>query len=104
MAHRPTPAVYVRNGLQPITSAFHRQRDAEPLAIAVQYTPPQAANLDEILTILRRIQTRVGQIWTTGGGRQILLSFTAQRPGMSRAGHRIGSMPWFGEARRIRQG
>ena len=56
--------------------------------LAVQYTPPKVANLDQILTILRPIQTRYSQIWTTGGGRQILLSFTAERRASAAAGSR----------------
>jgi hypothetical protein len=79
MAHRHTQVIYVRKRLQTITSAVYGQRHAAPPSLAVQYTPPKVANLDQILTILRPIQTRYSQIWTTGGGRQMLLSFTAER-------------------------
>ena len=47
--------------------------------LAVQYTPPTVANLDQILTILRPMQTIYSIICINGGDSQILLSFTAER-------------------------
>ena len=40
--------------------------DASLPSLAVQYTLSKAANLDQILTILRPIQTVCGKMWTIG--------------------------------------
>jgi hypothetical protein len=64
--------MYVRNGLKraSVPAMTYVMQNHH---LAVQYTPPTVANLDQILTILRPMQTMHGQIWTIGGDRQMLL-------------------------------